>query len=241
MKTLVGNMGTNGADGIVVFGAESLSRLAAYVLTHEGGLHVAAFTVHRPYCTAETLDGRPLVPFEDLERTHPPQHFALLAPIGWRRMGGLRADVFEEGRARGYRFASYVSPRAVTWPDLDVAENVMVYDNVVIQPFTRVGHGCVLRSGAFLSHDVQVGDHSFIASRATIGGRAVIGERCVIGLNATICSSVRVAPRCFITAGAVLTTDTEPGGIYRGNPARRSRLPSDSMDRVIYRSGHPHP
>jgi sugar O-acyltransferase (sialic acid O-acetyltransferase NeuD family) len=231
-QTVAALRGAEEAEGIVVFGLEGLSRLAALVLTHEGGAQVAAFTVHRRYCSQDTLDSRPVVPFEDLERTHPPERFALFAPLGWRRMGGLRADVFAEGRARGYRFASYLSPRAVTWPDLQVSNNVMIYDSVVIQPFARVGHGCVLRSGAFLSHDVQVGDHSFIASRATVGGRAVIGERCVIGLNATICSGIRVAPRCFVTAGAVLTTDTEPGGIYRGNPARRARLPSDRIDRL---------
>ena len=220
------------AEGVVVFGLEGLSRLAAHVLAHEGGLTVAGFTAHRRYCDRDALDGRPVLPFEDLDQTHPPERFSLLAPIGWRRMCGLRADVLADGRDRGFHFASYVSPRAVTWPDLSVGDNVMVYDSVVIQPFTHLGHGCVVRSGAFLSHDVQVGDHCFIASRATVGGGAVVGERCVIGLNATICSGVRVAPRCFVTAGAVLTTDTEPGGIYRGNPARRSRLPSDRIDRL---------
>lgn len=225
-------MGNANSAGIVVFGVHGLSRLAAHVLTHEGGRRVAAFTVHRRFCEGNTVDGHPVVPFEDLEQSHPPQHFALFAPIGWRRMCGLRAEVFEEARARGYRCASYVSARAITWPDLTIGDNVIVYDSVVIQPFTRIGHGCVVRSGAFLSHDVQVGDHCFIASRATVGGGAVVGERCVIGLNATICSGVRVAPRCFVTAGAVLTTDTEPGGIYRGNPARRSRLPSDRIDRL---------
>lgn len=232
MQTPAIAVGAANADGIVVFGLEGLSRLAAHVLAHEGGLQVAGFTAHRRFCARESLDDLPVLPFEDLELTHPPERYSLIAPIGWRRMGGMRADVFAEGRARGYRFATFVSPRAITWPGLAVGENVMIYDSVVIQPFARVGDGCVVRSGAFLSHDVQVGDHSFIASLATLGGRVVVGERCVIGLNATICSGVRLAPRCFVTAGAVLTADTEPGGIYRGNPARRSRVPSDRIDRL---------
>jgi acetyltransferase-like isoleucine patch superfamily enzyme len=83
-----------------------------------------------------------------------------------------------------------------------------------------------------LSHDVELGDHCFVAPRASIGGRARIGANCVIGANSTIANGLQVAPRCFVAAGAVVTADTQPDGIYRGNPARRSPVTVDSFNKL---------
>jgi acetyltransferase-like isoleucine patch superfamily enzyme len=60
-----------------------------------------------------------------------------------------------------------------------------------------------------------------LAPRACLGGGAVIKERCFVGLNATIRDNITIAPGCFIAAGAVVTADTEPDGLYMGVPARR--------------------
>lgn len=41
-----------------------------------------------------------------------------------------------------------------------------------------------------------------------------------IGANATVLSGVTIATGCVIGAGAVVTKDTEPNGVYFGTPAR---------------------
>lgn len=207
---------------VVVFGLGWLSQLAAYVLAHDSPWRPVAFTVHERFASAGALAGLPVAAFERLEQTHPPERCALIVPLGWRHMGGLRADVVRQRRAKGYRCASYVSSRALTWPDLDHGDNCMIYEGTVVQPYTRLDEGCIVRAGVTLSHDVVVGAYSFVAAGAVVGGRAEIGEHCVVGLGSTVCTGVRVAPRCFIVAGAVVTADTLPDGVYRGNPARRS-------------------
>lgn len=217
---------------VVIFGLGRLSELAAYVLKHDSPHRPVAFTVHEKFVTRAELAGLPVHRFEDLEHRYPPDRFALFAPLGWKRMGALRADVLRAGKAAGYRFVSYLSTRASTWPDHSIGENCMVDEGCILQPFARIGDNCIVRSGAFLSHDVTLGDHCFVAPRAVVGGRAVIGEHCVLGISSTVCSGVRVAPRCFVAAGAVVTADTQPDGIYRGNPARRARLTSDKIDRL---------
>lgn len=145
-------------------------------------------------------------------------------------MGELRADVVREGMAKGYRFATYVASRALTWPDFSAGANCLVYDGVIVQLFARIGENCNIRPAAVLSHHVSLGDHCFVAAGATVDGSAQIGSNCVLGLNSTIVRGVRVAPRCFIAAGAVVTTDTQPDGVYRGNPARRSRATVDKLN-----------
>jgi sugar O-acyltransferase (sialic acid O-acetyltransferase NeuD family) len=217
---------------VVLFGLGGLTRLAAFVLTHDSPHRPVALTAHGRFITADECDGLPVRRFEDLELTHPPERVGLLAPIGWTRMNALRAEVLASGRARGYRFVSYVSSRAIVWPGFAPGGNGMVFDGAIVEPYARIGENCIVRAGATLSHDVEIGDHCFVANGATIGGRASVGAHCFVGAGSTIVNGVRVAPRCFIAAGAVVTADTQPGGIYRGNPARRSTIGVDRFRKL---------
>jgi acetyltransferase-like isoleucine patch superfamily enzyme len=61
---------------------------------------------------------------------------------------------------------------------------------------------------------------------ALTGARAApitLGEDIWLGANVTIVPGVSVADGCVIGAGAVVTKDTQPMGVYMGVPARRVR------------------
>ena len=80
-----------------------------------------------------------------------------------------------------------------------------------------------------MGHDVQIGDHCFIASHAVISGRVTVGEYSFIGVNATIRDGVTINRECVIGAGALILGDTEPQGVYRATPTERSTVTSDRL------------
>ncbi len=217
---------------VVIFGADLTARLAAWVLQHDSPHRPVAYTVHERFVEQAEFAGLPVRRFEDLERTFAPERVAMIAPLGWTRMGAFREEVMAAGRAKGYRFISYVSSRALTWPGFAAGENCMVYDGVIVEPYARIGENCIVRAGAVLSHDVELGDHCFVAPRALIGGAAGIGPNCFIGAGSTITDGIQIAPRTFVAGGAVVTADTQAGGIYRGNPARRSTIGVDRFRKL---------
>lgn len=212
---------------VVIFGAEKFASLAWYVLTHDSPYEVVGFTVDAAWCPAEPLHGLPVVPFEEVERFFPPQQYALLISLGWKHRNALRAARYSEGRARGYSFVTYVSSRALVWPDLQVGENAMIYEGANVQPFARIGQDCILRNACNIGHHATIGDHVFLAAHAVVGGGATVGERCFLGLNSAVRDGVVVAPGCVVAAGALITADTESDGLYVGVPARRRPLPDD--------------
>jgi acetyltransferase-like isoleucine patch superfamily enzyme len=65
-----------------------------------------------------------------------------------------------------------------------------------------------------------------------IADATTIGERCVLDLNCTVRDGIRVAPRCFIGAGAVVLADTSENGVYTGSPARRRAQSVDELEAV---------
>lgn len=51
----------------------------------------------------------------------------------------------------------------------------------------------------------------------------IIGDGCWLGASSTILPGVTVGDGCMIAAGALVTSDCEPNGLYAGVPARRVR------------------
>ncbi len=208
---------------VVLYGREELARLTWYCLAHDSPLQVAGFTVLATELLPgeDSLCGLPLVPFETLEDRFPPDSHDLLIAIGPHQANAPRTARFAEGVAKGYRLARYISSRARVWPDLQIGPGSMIFENAVVEPFSRIGANCVLRANVHLSHDGVVGDHAFLAPRVAMAGQCRVGERCFLGVNATLRDGVSVAPGCVVGAGAVVARATEPDGLYVGVPARR--------------------
>lgn len=207
---------------VVVFGNMRSASLAWYCLEHDSPLRVAAFTVDAAYLGSTHFEGLPIVPFETLHQTYPPESVRIIIPMGYQQANGVRRARFENAAARGYDFASYVSTRASTWPDLQIGRNVLIYEHAIIQPFARIGENCIIRSGAHISHHCAVADHSFVAAEVAMGGECRVEEQAFLGVGAVIRDRICIGRRGFIGAGAVVTRDTEADGVYVGNPARKT-------------------
>jgi maltose O-acetyltransferase len=115
-----------------------------------------------------------------------------------------------------------------------------------VGPRTYVNRGCFFDTSAPISvgADCALGmqvlvctsTHEIGDSRRRSGRLASspvhIEDGCWIGARAVLLPGVRVGRGCIVAAGAVVTRDCEPDGLYAGNPAVRIRdLPA----------GHPAP
>jgi len=128
-----------------------------------------------------------------------------------------------------------------------LGDNVMFYPNQFISlgpetGFIDVGHTSHFAPGCSLyGHGgLTVGPHCNIAANVVLAtvqhdpvnrgvpmsqtqesGPIVLEEDIWIGANAVVTSNVKIAKGCIIGAGAVVTRDTEPNGVYLGVPAKR--------------------
>jgi len=206
---------------VVIFGNLRSASLAWYCLLHDSPYKVAAFTVDEAYLSGTHFEGLPLVPFEQLEAVYPPSDYRLLIPMGYQRINGVRRERYDMAKQRGYTFVSYVSSRASTWPDLQIGENVLIYEHAIIQPFARIGNNCIIRSGAHISHHCVIDNHAFVAAEVAMGGEGYVGEQAFVGVGAVLRDRIRIGERTFVGAGAVVVGNTDADGVYVGNPARK--------------------
>ena len=162
-------------------------------MEHDSAHQVVAFSVTRDFLNGrEHFEGLPVVPFEDIDRTHPPEEYMFLAPLSPKNMNEVRKTVYEQIKAKGYRCVSYVSSRATVFADLQIGENCFVLEDNTIQPFVEIGDNVVLWSGNHIGHHSTIRDHVFVTSHVVISGRCVVEANSFIGVNATLRDGVRL-------------------------------------------------
>lgn len=206
---------------VVLFGILDTAELAHYYLTHDSEHEVVAFTLSKDYLKNTQFKGLPVVPFEAIETLYPPSDYQLFAPMTAKKMNTLREKIYNEGKAKGYNFISYISSKA-TWFNNDIGENCFILEDNTIQPFTKIGNNVVLWSGNHIGHHSVINDHVFFTSHVVLSGHCLVGSHCFFGVNATIRDYTTLAKGTLLAMGASLTKqETEAWGVYVGNPAKK--------------------
>ncbi len=214
----------------VIFGATDFAEVAKVYLDADSPYTVCAFTVNERFIgDRTTILGLPVVPFERLVESHPPDEYEMFVAVGFSKVNRTRTRLVAEVKSAGYHLLTYVSSRASHVGHFTIGANSFVFENNVIQPFVSIGDNTIVWSGNVLGHHSAIGNNCFLASQIVISGRCNIGDGSFIGVGATIRHGVTVAPECVIGAGALILGDTKPRGIYRVKGAPQARLKSDQL------------
>jgi sugar O-acyltransferase (sialic acid O-acetyltransferase NeuD family) len=214
---------------IVVFGAGQIADLADFYFTHDSDRRVAAFTVDAAFVEQPTYLDRPLVAFEQVQTQYPPDQFDMFVAVSYAKLNDLRAEKVAKAKAKGYRLASYVSSRAVRFPDLTHGGNCLILENNVIQPFVKIGDNVTLWSGNHIGHHSVIEDNVFIASHVVVSGGVRVGQNSFVGVNATLRDHVTVGSRSVIGAGALVLQDLAANSVVAPRADPVSPIPSNRL------------
>lgn len=126
----------------------------------------------------------------------------------------------------GFRFA--------TGPD--GGQKIPQIGNVVIEDDVEIGANCaidratlgstILRKGVkfdnlvHIAHNVEVGEHTYIAAHNVIAGSTKVGKHCMFSGQVGIVGHLQIADHTIITAQSGISKSiSKPGGVYMGSPA----------------------
>lgn len=217
---------------VVIFGAGDIAALAQFYFTHDSPRRVAAFTVDAAYREAEHFGGLPLVPFEEVAASYPPDSFDMFVALSYAELNRVRADKVAQARRLGYTLTSYVSSRASVFADLSHGENCFILEDNTIQPYARIGHNVTLWSGNHIGHHSVIEDDAFLASHIVVSGGVRIGQGCFIGVNATLRDHITIGRECVIGAGALVLEDQAEHGVIAPRGTERATVPSTRLRRI---------
>lgn len=208
---------------LVMYGTGLIAEVASFYFERETEYTVAAFANASEFITEENFQGRPLVPFEDIQKQYPPADFDMFIALGYTKTNQIRQARYLEAKRKGYTCPTYISPKA-TYYGTPVGDNCFILENNVIQPFTQIGNNVTLWSGNHIGHHSTIRSHCFISSHVVVSGNVVINENCFLGVNSTLRDNIELGDFTVVSSGAIVMKNCE---------SRSLVLPAQSTYRIL--------
>jgi len=217
---------------VVLFGTGDIAELAWFCLTQDAHRQVVGFTLDKAYVDKSEFRGLPVVPFEDVQERFPPEEHEMLIAVGMADVNRLRARKCSEAVEKGYSLTSYISSRAMTFPDFSCGPNCFIGSGNTIQPFARLGANVMLVANTYIGHHVVIEDDCLLGAGAVVAGQSSVGRGTFIGANATIRDHVRIGRHCIVGAGCLLLNDAPDFSVFRGPAAEPAAMSSRDLRRL---------
>lgn len=199
---------------LVMYGTGLVTEVADFYFRNDSDYEVVAFTNAAEFITEKEFGGRPLVPFEELEKTHPPSEYDIFIALGYNKTNQIRQARYSEAKEKGYTCATYISSRA-SYYGTPVGDNCFILEDNTIQPFVKIGNNVTLWSGNHIGHHSTIRDHVFISSHVVVSGNCDIGENCFLGVNATLRDNIRLGRFTVVASGAAVMKDCEERALVK--------------------------
>lgn len=146
------------------------------------------------------------------------------SPVG---MWGFRRAILRLFGAKvGQRVLIHPGVKVIIPWNLELEDDVVVHDSAILYALgpIRVGKETEIGPQAHIcagTHDYT--DPAFTLLRQPI----TIGERCVIGIGAFVAPNTVIADETILEPRCAIYADTEPGGVYIGNPGKPAPIGQD--------------
>lgn len=205
---------------LVIYGIGETADIAYEYFTHDSAYDVVAFTVDADYKNEDTHLGLPVVDFALMEKEYPADSFEIFAASTYNKLNRVRTKMYNAAKAKGYTCANYISSKAFVWHNVQIGENVMIFENNVIQHLVKIGNNVVLWSGNHVGHQTIIEDNVYLSSHCVISGFCVIGAYSFLGVNCTFNDNIKLGKDNIVGSGALIVKNTEDGKLMIGSPAK---------------------
>jgi len=208
---------------LIIFGAGETATIAAEFFSQDSNESIYGFGVDDKFLNGQkSFYNSPLLGTSQILSDYSPSKFRIFVALSYGQLNQERLLKYNMFKDRGYEFATYISSKASVWRTADIGENCMIFENNNIQHNSIIEDNCILWSGNHIGHSSRIRNSSYISSHVCIAGYADIGNRCFLGINSSVNDKLKLADDCFVASGSVVTKNTQPNGIYSGNPAQRN-------------------
>lgn len=205
---------------LLIYGIGETAEIAFEYFQYDSDYDVVAFVADQQYIEQESLYDLPVIPFETVEKQFSPDNYHMFAASTYNKLNRVRALMYNKAKSKNYKMANYISSKAFVWRNVVLGENVMIFEENVLQHHVNVGNNVVLWSGNHIGHRTIIEDHAYLSSHCVVSGFCRIGKFSFLGVNCTFNDNITIAEDNIIGSGALIVKNSEKGNLLMGAPAR---------------------
>ena len=206
---------------LIIFGLGETADIAYEYFKYDSNYDVIGFTAEDQFITQDEYHNLPVFPFNEVTSKYSPEDVDFFVAISYTQLNRVREKCYTMVKQKGYKCANYISSKAFVWHNVEIGENVMIFENNVIQHQVKIGNGVILWSGNHIGHQSIIEDFVYIASHAVISGFCKLGAHSFVGVNATFNDNITIAADTIVGSGSLVVKNfEEPGKVLVGSPAR---------------------
>lgn len=217
---------------LIIFGDSAFAEIAREYFDADTDYKVEAFAVESKYLSKTELNGLPVVPFEEIQDKYSPLTHEFFVAVTYLQLNRLRTRVALEAKAKGYKLASYVSPKAFIWKNVMLGEHCFIFEDNTLQPFVKIGNNVILWSGNHIGHHSIVRDNCFISSHVVVSGFCYVGRNSFLGVNSTLANNTIIAEDNWIGPGVTISKSTQPNSLFSLKSIEPSKISSTRFFKV---------
>lgn len=107
-----------------------------------------------------------------------------------------RVELMQAAMERGFKLASFVSPRAMVASGVRIGPNAFVGDGAIVGHGSRIDYNCFLLPGVCLGSGVHLRASCWLESAVVVGDGAQIGAHSILRSGALVAAGVQVGRGC---------------------------------------------
>jgi sugar O-acyltransferase (sialic acid O-acetyltransferase NeuD family) len=178
-----------------------MGRQLASFITEESAFELYGFL------DDSTVEPKPLQPLlgsvEEWSVSNGEVYLVALGDPRWRR------HYVNLLRAKGARFATYISTRSIVGRDVQIGEGTMICPGAIVTTNVSLGQHVLLNIATSVSHDCLVGNYVTLSPGARATGGCILTDDVYMGVNSSLLPRVSLAMGITVGAGAVVTKSYE--------------------------------
>jgi sugar O-acyltransferase (sialic acid O-acetyltransferase NeuD family) len=217
---------------LIIVGDSAFAQIAYHYFTENSNYKVVAFSVEQEFVKNKELFSLPVVAFETLANIFSPAEHSIFVAITYGQLNRVRSRLVLAAKNLGYSLASYISPGACISKHALLGEHHFVFENNVVQPFSRIGDNVILWSGNHIGHHSTIDSHCFISSHVVISGYVSVGKYCFFGVNSTISNNLSIGDDVWIGPATLITQDIPSGSLLRSSASVPSAVNTHDFFKV---------
>ena len=214
-------------EKVVIYGIGHHGELVAHEMKRYNLHDVVAFTAEDKYINKSEVNGLPVVSYETLTQTYPPDKYKMFIAIGPQYVNRAREDLFQDAKKKGYSFVNYINPGAILPDDLVVGVNVYIDISCGLSNFIEIGDNVTIITSK-IGHHCKIGDNCFI-SASILAGNINLEKNVFIGLGSTIGPNITLGKHTVVGMGCVISKSTAPASVYLNQSTQKQKFDSSRL------------